>query len=308
MFNAVVIGQILWTSLATASYYVLFAVAFSLVLKVNRIFNFTQAGVMTTAFYAAYATVQLAHGPGWLALLAALAASLLLAWAIEALGFARLRAKRASVLFVFIFTFIVSELIAYLAALIFGTWSVTIFPSMFWPVLMVGNIAVSEWDIPALATTVLCLAALFLFLRTTRWGQFMVAVADNPDLAELYGIRTRRVYLLAVLIAASLVAAGMFLYGTRAQVQPMAALNIMLFAVVATIIGGIGNLWGAAIAAIVLGLIQNASILVIPSAWQGFLLYIFLFFAIIFFPRGLRLPEWRRLSDSTRQLNPAPVE
>lgn len=308
MLNAVVIGQILWTSLATSSYYVLFAVAFSLVLRVNRIFNFTQAGVMTTAFYTAYASVQLAHWPGWLAFLASLAASLALAWATETLGLARLRAKNASVLFVFIFTFIVSELIAYLAALVFGTWSVTIFPSMFWPVVMVGQIAVSHWDIPAVLATAVCLAALFLFLRMTRWGQFMVAVADNPALAELYGIRTRLVYLLAMLIAAGLVAVGMFLYGTRAQIQPMTSLDVMLFAVVATIIGGIGNLAGAAIAAVALGIIQNASILVIPSAWQGFLLYIFLFGAIVFFPRGLRLPEWRGTRDRTRQLNPAPVE
>ena len=67
----------------------------------------------------------------------------------------------------------------------------------------------------------------------------------------------------------------------------------MLFAIAATIIGGIGNLWGAAIAAMVLGIVQNASILFIPSEWQGFLLYVFLFLAIVFFPNGLRLPRRR---------------
>ena len=53
MFTWTTIAQILWTSFATASYYVLFAVAFSLVLKVNGVFNFAQAGLMTVAFYAA---------------------------------------------------------------------------------------------------------------------------------------------------------------------------------------------------------------------------------------------------------------
>jgi branched-subunit amino acid ABC-type transport system permease component len=86
----------------------------------------------------------------------------------------------------------------------------------------------------------------------------------------------------------------MFLYGTRAQVQPLTGLELMLFATLATIIGGIGNVWGAALAAIVLGVVQNASILVIPSEWQGFLLYVFLFATIIFFPQGMRLPERRR--------------
>ena len=54
MLDATIILQILWTSLATSSYYVLFAVAFALVLKVTGLFNFAQAAIMTVAFYTAY--------------------------------------------------------------------------------------------------------------------------------------------------------------------------------------------------------------------------------------------------------------
>ena len=70
----------------------------------------------------------------------------------------------------------------------------------------------------------------------------------------------------------------------------------MLFAVAATIMGGIGNVAGAAIAAIILGIIQNASILVISSEWQGFLLYVFLFLAIVFFP------EWFSPAEAAKQI------
>jgi branched-subunit amino acid ABC-type transport system permease component len=127
-------------------------------------------------------------------------------------------------------------------------------------------------------------------MRFTRWGQFMVAVADNASLAELYGINRRQVYMLTMLIAAAFMATGMFLYGTRAQVQPLTSLEMMLFATLATILGGIGRIWGAALAALLLGIVQNSSILVIPSEWQGFLLYVVLFVTIIFFPQGIRLP------------------
>ena len=309
MFEFAILAQILWTSLATTSYLVLFAVAFALVLKVNGIFNFTQAAVMTVAFYAAFACVQLVGLSGWIAFPASIGAALGLSWLIETFGFAVLRRKRASSLFVFIFTFIVSQFVAYLAALVFGTWSYTIFPSMFWNVSLVGNIAVSAWDVPAMTSAALAVAALFLFLRFTRQGQFMLAVADNRDLAQFYGIEARKVLLLAVLIAGALAALGMFLFGTRTQVQPRTTMELMLFAAVASIIGGIGNLWGAALAAICLGVIQNASILVIPSAWQSFLLYVFLFITIIFFPRGLQLPERVRVGGlATRQLPAAAAE
>src|SRR5262249_58442065 len=57
MFNLTTLAQILWTSLATSSYAVMFAVAFALVLKVNGVFNFAQAGLMTIAFYTAHAVI-----------------------------------------------------------------------------------------------------------------------------------------------------------------------------------------------------------------------------------------------------------
>ena len=290
MFNLTTVTQILWTSLATSSYYVLFAVAFALVLKVNGVFNFAQAGLMTISFYAAHASVAWLGLPGPVAFAVSLVATLGGAWALERLGFATLRRNNASPMFVFIFTIVISEFVAYVAMLIFGTWPKTIFPQLFWPVTLYGDIAVSDWDLPAIATAAGMLAALALFLRSTRWGQFMVAVSDNAPLAELYGINRRGVYVLAMLTAAVFITAGMFLYGTRAQVQPLTSLEMMLFAALATILGGIGRIWGAALAAVLLGIVQNSSILVISSEWQGFLLYVFLFVTIIFFPQGIRLP------------------
>src|SRR6516165_7963722 len=308
MLDATIILQILWTSLSTSSYYVLFAVAFALVLKVTRLFNFAQAAIMTIAFYTAFVAVQWLAWPAWAAFAAMMTVTLAASYLLERIGFETLRKRGVSVMFVFVFTFMVSEFVAYVAIQIFGTWPQTIFPTIFWPATLIGNIAISAWDLPAIATTIGSLAALFIFMRFTRVGQFMVGVADNPDLAELYGINKRQVFLAAMLIAGAFVALGMFLYGTRAQVLPQTALSLMLFAIAATIMGGIGNIAGAAIMAVILGVIQNASILVISSEWQGFLLYVFLFFAIVFFPNGLRLPRRKvRFGTATRQIGPEPV-
>ncbi len=306
MLDPIIIGQIGWTSLATTSYYVLFAVAFALVLKVNRVFNFAQAATMNVAFYAGFTAINLLSLPLYVGIAASLVAALLFSWLIETYGFAVLRKKNASMLFVFIFTFIVSEFVGYVMMFVFGTWPLTLFSTLMWPVSIIGNIAVSDWDVPAILAATASCVALFAFLRFTRWGQFVIAVSDNPDLAELYGIDKRKVFLLAVMIAGALCAVGMLLYGARSQIQPKTSLELMLFATVATIVGGIGNIWGAAIAAIVLGFVQNASVLFIPSQLQGLLLYVFLFVAIIFFPRGIKLPERKRIfSSKTREIDPS---
>lgn len=303
MLDATIILQILWTSLATSSYYVLFAVAFALVLKVTGLFNFAQAAIMTIAFYTAHVAVQWMKWPAWIAFVLMMVATLVASWALERIGFEALRRRGVTPMFVFVFTFLVSEFVAYLAMLVFGTWPQTIFPTIFWPVTLVGGIAISSWDMPAIAATVALLAALLVIMRFTRIGQFMVGVADNAGLAELYGINKRQVFVTTLLIAGVFVGVGMFLYGTRAQVLPQTSVSLMLFAVAATIIGGIGSVTGAAVAAVILGIIQNASILVIPSEWQGFLLYIFLFLAIVLFPNGMRLPRRRgRFGTASREI------
>ena len=128
------------------------------------------------------------------------------------------------------------------------------------------------------------------YLRFTRQGQYMSAVADNASLAELYGISANRAMLAAMTIAAALVSVGVYLYGTRASMIPSAPLDLMLLAVIATILGGLGSLPGAAAAAVFLSLLQSGSILFIPSQWQSSLTYFVLFVVILFFPTGFRLP------------------
>ena len=85
-------------------------------------------------------------------------------------GFRSLRRRRASPIFVFIFTLIVYELFAYMAMLIFGTWPTTVFPSLFWPVSLVGNMAVSAWDVPAIGAMLGSLALLFPSCATRSRG------------------------------------------------------------------------------------------------------------------------------------------
>jgi branched-subunit amino acid ABC-type transport system permease component len=303
MFTFTNIGQIVWAGLATSTYLVLSAVAFALVLKVVRLFNFAQAGLMGIAFFASYWAIQELGLSIWIGVPIGLAITLGVTFVLEYYGFRTLRIRRSSVMSFFIFTLVFSEFVAYVLTLLFGTFPQTLLEQIFWPVTLVFGIAVSAWDLPAILITIGALVLLHIGLTYSRQGQFMTAVADNPELAELYGIDKNRVFMWALMAAATLGFIAMCLYGTRAQVHPTTSLDLLLFAVVATILGGIGKVFGAALAAVVVNLIQKLSILAIPSEWEGVLLYGFLFFAIIFFPDGFRLPRRRlRFKTGTRQL------
>jgi len=240
MFEFPILLQIAWTSVATSTYYVLFAIAFALTLKVTRVWNFVQAGVMGVAFYGMFAAIRQWNWHATAGFAFGLALAVALAIVVEIFGYRVLKRRRSSALLLFIFAIVVAEFIAY--------------------------------------------------LRFTRQGQYMSAVADNASLAELYGISANRAMLAAMTIAAALVSVGVYLYGTRASMIPSAPLDLMLLAVIATILGGLGSLPGAAAAAVFLSLLQSGSILFIPSQWQSSLTYFVLFVVILFFPTGFRLP------------------
>ena len=292
MFDLQILLQIGWTSVATSTYYVLFAIAFALTLKVAQVWNFVQAGTMGIAFYAMFAAML---GWGWphaAGFAFGLAIAVTTSMAVEVWGYRVLRRRRSSALLLFIFAIVVAEFVAYLLSLIFGTEPQSLTRSLVSEVHLLGGVAISSWDLKALALTAAACAALFAYLRYTRQGQFLYAVADNGELAELYGISANRAYLIAMVVSAALVSLGVYLYGTRASMIPNAPLELMLLAVIATILGGIGSLLGAGLAAVFLSVLQSASILVIPSQWQSSLTYLVLFVVILFFPTGFRIPAW----------------
>lgn len=286
--------QIFWTGLANSSYAVLLAAAFALVLKVVKVWNFAQAGMMGIAYYTMYAAIQKFGLPGSVALLLGALAAIAAALAMEVFGLQTFRRRHSPPLTFFIFTLVLSELVQYLLAMVAGTEPVSLAATLMSTSHIVGGVVISEWDLKAIATTVVLMGLLYLVMHRSRQGQFMIAAADNPHLSRLYGINVRRVYAVTFVIAAILIAVGMYLFGTRASMVPNTPLEMMLFAVIAALLGGMGNVFGAAVAAVFLGLLRAFSILVIPSAWQSLILYALLFITILFFPQGVRIKRRAR--------------
>jgi branched-chain amino acid transport system permease protein len=296
MFDRSILLQVLWTSLATASFQVLLTIAFALVLKVTKIWNFTQPALMGVAFYAMYVALNWLRLPLPLAVLIAFFATAALALIVEGAAFATLRARGSESITFFIFTLVFAQFVIYVLTLSFTTEPVYMLANMISPTVLVGGVVVSAWDVHSILIAAVLTIALLAFLRFTRTGQYMIAVADNADLAEVYGISKAQAYALSMLIAALFVTAAMYVFGSKLAVYPELTLHIMIFAVVATILGGIGRVFAAALAAVGINVLQQLSVLVMDSRWQPLIVYSILFVAIIFFPRGIRLPA-RRVAD-----------
>lgn len=286
MMDATIFLQIAWSSVAGSSFFVLVSVAFALYLKVTTYWNFAQAAQIGIAFYVLYLLVRVLGWPEWAALAATFAVVAGFGLALEVWGFRVLRRRNSPHLTYFIFTFMVAQFGGFLLMLLGGTEPRSLVASLFMPGLLVAGVSVTTWDIEAIAVTLVLLVAIALLLSRTAAGERILAVSDNRQLAEFYGISAERTFMLTSVVCAVPIVAGTWLYGTRTTFLPTTGLDLLLIATVATILGGVGSVVGAAIAALALGLMRGFSVFVVPSIWENALVYFALVLAVVFLPRG----------------------
>jgi branched-chain amino acid transport system permease protein/neutral amino acid transport system permease protein len=128
---------------------------------------------------------------------------------------------------------------------------------------------------------------LHLFLHRTRMGKAMRATSDNIDLAKVSGINTERVVLWTWIIAAAMAAAGGIFLGIDTRLNPIMGWRILLPVFAASILGGIGSIYGAIFGGLLIGVVQELSTLFISPAYKPAVAFGIMVIMLVVRPRGL---------------------
>ena len=161
-----------------------------------------------------------------------------------------------------------------------------IFP-LSWQLNVAGaSISVLSIFIFALALTLMI--GLQLFISRTRLGRAMRATAQDREAASLMGVDQNQTIALTFLLGGMLAAAAGIVWGLRfGFVRQDLGFNAGLKAFTSAVLGGIGNITGAAIGGFVIGFIENFASALGFSRWSEFLVFMVLTFVLIFKPSGL---------------------
>jgi branched-chain amino acid transport system permease protein len=136
--------------------------------------------------------------------------------------------------------------------------------------------------------TVLSLVVLlYLFLQRTKMGKAMRATADNMELARVSGIDTERVIKWTWGIGGGLAAAGGILYGIDVQLHAGMGWNFLLPLFAATILGGIGNMYGALVGGLVMGVAQQVSTAYLLPTYKPAVAFIVMIIILLVRPQGI---------------------
>ena len=139
----------------------------------------------------------------------------------------------------------------------------------------------------AFAVALLFTLALFAFMKWTHAGRVMRATAQDGEAAILMGINTDRVYRLAFAIGIACVGVAGVLVSPLYSVYPTAGLQFVLLAYVVVVLGGLGDMVGALLGALIVAGVEVIGSYVFGSAWKEVIYFVLFIAVLVFRPAGL---------------------
>jgi len=288
-------------ALSLGSLYALAALGIGLLFGILRLINFAHGDFITIGGYAliypstnALATVAIG---GWHFVPLVLAVCLIVvavALLSDRLVFRFLRTASPTTLMVT--SFAVGYVVQNLIMLVYGgrPKAIGLWPSLT-KILNLGGLHVPVLQLVVLGSTFVLLVTLTVFMTQTRFGLQMRAAAEDFTMARYLGVRADRVIAVAFAISGALAGVVSLLFITQTGVlSPTLGVNLVLFAFIATVIGGMGSLPGAVLGGLVVGFLSTFLQTYLPQDARAFR-DAFLFGAVIIVllvrPRGLmRVP------------------
>jgi branched-chain amino acid transport system permease protein len=286
--------------LSLGAMYSLLALGFTLVYGIMELINFSHFNVFMVGSMFAMLTLQMfgLHGQdvvlSGLPLIATLAAGFLVAMVacgfigvgIERVLLRPLRGVKGPA--AMILTIGVSYVLFNVVLLTIGTDSKN-FPNPLPPITWaIGGAVLRLREVLIWIIAVVLMGLLTYFVRSTRLGKAMRATAQDPEAARMMGVEVDRVVMTAFFIGSALAGASGMIFGlyynlTKVDIGFAAGLR----AFTAAVLGGIGNVPGAMLGGVLIGLIESASGQTIGTAWTDVIIFGLLVLVLVFRPAGL---------------------
>lgn len=286
MINGITIG----------SFYALVALGYTMVYGVLKMINFAHGGMfMWGAYIGLTVTTGLlalaGHASPWAlipTLVAVMVAVAGIGVLVERVAYRPLRTagRLAPLISALGMAFVLESLARNIYGASWKTYPPGLVPSG--RVALVGNVRISVMQVLVLLVSFLLMAALYLFVYRTRIGTAMRAVAQDHEVSRLMGIDVDRIIALVFLIGPGLGGMAGLIVGTYyGSFDFTLGWGFGLRAFIAAILGGIGNIPGAMLGGMVLGIVETLAAGYISPQWKDVIAYVILIFILIFRPTGL---------------------
>lgn len=236
--------------------YALGALAFSLIWGVMNIINLAHGSFIVLGAYMSWLLFQHFHIDPFLSIPLVLIVFFGLGFLIQ-MGLLN-RVRKSTMLMTLLITFGIDYVIKNGARLLFSSDTQSITTSYSGNSIALGSfLRIPTIQLEALIVSVILAFVLNFLLNRTKLGHAITATSQDPDAAQLYGVRLNVIYAVVFGIGVALAGIAGTMYGTMFPFNPMIGDSFTLKAFVVTIIGGLGNMYGALFGGLVLGIVES---------------------------------------------------
>lgn len=286
--------QHLINGLNLGAIYALIALGYTMVYGVLELINFAHSEVYMVGAFASYYAARYGHldaKPGIVSFITCLIVSMIvcsiLGLTIERLAYRPLR--NAPKLNVLITAIGVSLFLQFAGQAVFGA-DPKVFPQVLEDSVLVewGMIQLRLFDVVILLVAFIAMAGLHFLIQHTKTGKAIRAVSQSTRTATLMGISVNRMISITFILGSSLAGIGSVLVGLKyPKIDPLMGMMIGMKAFVAAVLGGIGNLPGAVVGGLVMGVCEEMVVGYLSSTYRDALAFGLLILILLFKPSGL---------------------
>jgi branched-chain amino acid transport system permease protein len=275
--------QVIINGVTLGTNYVLMALGFTMIFGVLRIVNFAHGEFyMLGAFFVLTAIVKF-QVSYFLAVVIAVISIGLLGFLAEEVIFRKFRDKELEGMIVALG---LSILMQNLGLVAWGPYDLSI-PPVFSGVLKIGSMFYPVERLMVVLLSFLLMAGFYLFLKKTKLGLAIQAIAQDTEIARVQGMRINRLYPLAFAIGTGLAAAAGSVIGPLFQLNPWMGIMPQVKAFIVVILGGIGSVPGAFLGGLILGVAESFVSTYASKAMADMLGFIIVIGILLFRPSGL---------------------
>lgn len=277
--------QQLINGLTLGSTYSLIALGFTLVLGLLNMLNIAHGDVFMFGAFLGLSFAMMGI-PLYLALILAMVGAGIIAIIIERACFRPLR--KAHFLMPLLSTIAFGILLQNVATQIWGSEPSRYPQTTELAQFQLGPVLVSSVDIIIIAISLFLMVGMDQFVRRTRFGRAMRATSEKAQTASLLGVDVNRVIIFTFFASGALAGvAGVLTALVYLQITPFIGIRQGLIGMVAMVIGGVGNLRGAMIGGLIIGIIEIMNDAYFTASYRDIILFGLFFIFIVFKPEGL---------------------
>lgn len=278
--------QFLLNGLITGLLYAVASLGFSLVYNTTRIFHVAYAAIYVSAGYFFYTFTNLLHLPVWLSFILSVTSTALLGVFVEIAVYKPLEIKKTSSNLIMISSIGILIILTNLIALLYGN-ETKVITNQISSSIEFGELLLTYNQLIQAGVCILCLLLILYFLKNTRLGLQTRAIRDDAALSQIFGINLYGVRVIIFGLSGALAAVVSCLIAYDVGMDPYVGMPLLLNAMVALIVGGIGRFETPILGGLILGILQSVAVYFFESRWENAITFSLLLIFLIFRPQGI---------------------